>query len=116
MGDSKQKSILRECADMYKNELFDIDVFWEQYGDLPYTELLHHRTRLGFWLDDYQRAAKEVPSDEKLFAEFQDKKIEHALIGKLSHQRMIEAVRNCPHCGRLCDIDQKVCHQCGHQL
>ena len=85
-------------------------------GNLSYSELLHHRTRLGFWLDDYQRGVKEAPSDEKLFAEFQDKKIEYALIGKLSHQRMLEAVRNRPHCGRLCDIDQKVCHQCGRQL
>ncbi len=93
-----------------------MDAFWESYGDLPYTELTPHRTELGFWISDYQRSTQKVPLNEELFAEFVDKTIEHALLSKLIHKKMLESVFPCPGCGVLCENNQDKCHQCGREF
>lgn len=102
---------------MTKKELFDLEAFLQQYGELTVSQLHSARTKIMFEILEYQKEEdSELPIYSEKFADFQNKKIEVALLEKLTMYKNRAELFKCPDCGVLCSTDEDNCHQCGRKL
>lgn len=96
---------------MNSNELFDLDAFMKRYEGLTTAELQTKRNRIVTQIWEYQNS-HQVSDNPAVLLDFQNKKIEIALLEKLIFSQYDEEYFKCPDCGLLCSIEEKVCRQC----
>lgn len=93
---------------MNSNELFDLDAFMKRYEGLTIAELNTKRTQIVTQIWEYQNS-HQVPDNPAVFLDFQNKKIEIALLEKLIFSKYDEEYFKYPDCGLLYSIEEKVC-------
>lgn len=96
-------------------ELFDMDSFIRRYEELPLEELQTKRNQIITKIWEYQNS-HQVSADPAVFADFQDRKIEIALLSKMIFRKYAEEFSKCPDCGLLCSVGEKTCRRCHRKL
>lgn len=76
-----------------ENELFDMNSFMSRYGELHLEELQSCRNHILTKIWEYQNS-HQMPTDRDMFADFQDRKIELALLGKMIRMKYDEEFLN----------------------
>lgn len=96
-------------------ELFDMDSFMVRYEGLSLYELQTKRNQIITKIWEYQNS-RQVSTDPAVFADFQDSKIEVALLSKMIFRKYAEEFFPCPDCGLLCSVEEKSCRRCQRKL